>query len=354
MNVLHLDLGREWRGGQRQVVYLARALAREGYGVTVAAPLGSPILLKAADQDLEVAPLPGRREWRPGNVLAVSSLVRERGIDVVHTHDARSAALGAILKLVGPVRFKLVHSRRVSYPLSGWWGVEKYRLADKVVAVSAEIKDVLAACGLDEARLTVIHSGIDLSRYPPKAGHAGGPVIGLVGSLSPQKGVEVFLDALAFLAGRSEDLSWRAVVVGDGRLERELIDRANRLGLAGRVTFTGFRESREVLPGFDLLAVPSVSGEGSSGVIKEAWAVGLPLVVSNLPSNLELAADEDNALVVPVGDAQALARALERLLAEPELCRSLAESGRRRVLDFTDQAMAAAYMRLYRSLFPER
>lgn len=354
MNILHLDLGGEWRGGQRQVVYLARALAQDGFGVAVAAPRDAPILAEAAAAGVATIPLPGRREWWPGNVLAVGRLLRDRDFHVVHTHDARSAALGAFAKLVAPVRFKLVHTRRVSYPLSGWWGVEKYRLADRVVGVSAEIRDVLAVCGLPPEKLAVIHSGIDLSCYPPKAPHAGEPVIGLVGALSSQKGVAVFLDALAFLAGRGDGLAWRAVVVGDGRLERELKDRAARLGLAGRVTFPGFRDSREVLPGFDILAVPSVSGEGSSGVVKEAWAVGLPLVVSDLASNLELVRDGENALVVPVGDASALAAALERLLGDPELGCGLAAGGRDRVLEFTDRAMAAAYMRLYRGLFPER
>lgn len=357
MKAIQLDLGREWRGGQRQVLYLARHLLRAGeFSPVVAAPRGAPLLERARAEGVETVELPGRAEWRPGNFAAVNRLLREgRATHILHTHCARSAALGALLRLLSRVRFRLVHTRRVSYPLKGWWSTEKYRLADRVACVSAEIRDVLEQGGVAADRLCVIHSGIDPMRYPlcDRADAVVPMVIGFVGALTPQKGCAVLLEALGLLA--KEPLpAWKALVVGDGPLRAGLERQAASLGLAEqgaeRVRFLGYRESREVMPGMDVLAVPSVDGEGSSGVIKEAWVTGLPVVATGLPSNLELVQPDESGLCVPAGDAAALADALARLLADAPLRRRLRTGGAKRVQSFTDTAMAERYVALYREL----
>jgi len=357
MKAIQLDLGREWRGGQRQVLYLARHLLRAGpFLPVVAAPRGAPLIERARAEGIETVELPGRAEWRPGNFAAVNRLLREgREVHILHTHCARSAALGALLRLLSRVRFRLVHTRRVSYPLSGWWSTDKYRLADHVVGVSAEIRDVLEQGGVESGKLSVVHSGIDPTRYPVRErDEAAGPrIVGFVGALTRQKGCAVLLDALALLA-QNNALAWRALIVGDGPLRVELERRAAFLGLAEtgaeRVRFLGWRESREVMPGMDVLAVPSVDGEGSSGVIKEAWVTGLPVAASDLPSNLELVEPDVSGLTAPAGDAAALAGTLSRLLADPVLCRRLRAGGVERVRLFTDTAMAERYLTLYREL----
>ena len=354
MQAIQLDLGREWRGGQRQVLYLARHLLREGsFAPLVAAPKGAPLLDAARGEGIPVFELPGRREWSPGSFRAVNRLLRQgAGIHILHTHCARSAALAALLRLLSGVRFHLVHTRRVSYPLKGFWSVEKYRLADRVAAVSGEIAAVLERGGLPREKIRVIHSGIDPTRYPVRERGALPDmprVIGFVGALTPQKGLPVLLDALALLR-EGNPPAFKALIVGEGALRPDLERKARDLGLGDLTRFLGFRESREVMPSMDVLAVPSVDGEGSSGVVKEAWVTGLPVVCSSLPSNLELVEPGVSGLAVGVGDAHDLAEALRRLLTEPELARSLVEGGRRRVASFTDTAMARAYLDLYREM----
>ena len=209
--------------------------------------------------------------------------------------------------------------------------------------------------GVAADKLCVIHSGIDPTRYPlcDRADAVVPKVIGFVGALTSQKGCAVLLDALALLAKEALP-AWKALLVGDGPLRAGLERQAASLGLmdggAERVRFLGFRESREVMPGMDVLAVPSVDGEGSSGVIKEAWVTGLPVVVSDLPSNLELVQPDDSGLCVPVGDAATLADALSRLLSDAPLRRRLRTGGAKRVQSFTDTAMAERYVALYRDM----
>lgn len=355
MRILLLDLGRELRGGQIQVEYLARALVAErGFQPVVASPAAAPLLARAAALGAETIALPGAGGWDPRSLLALRRAHRARPFLLLHTHDARAAALGAACRWSWARAARLVHTRRVSYPLRAGLSRAKYRAADRVVAVSAEIARVLAAGGVEEGRVRVIHSGIDPSLYRPRTARNDGRfVFAMVGALTAQKGYEVLLEALFHLAeiGRRIELpDWAVTIVGDGPLRGALERQARRFGLAARLSWLGAVNSRDVLCSCDALLVPSVAGEGSSGAIKEGWATGLPLACSDLPSNLELVRHGESGLALPTGDARALASAMARLMGDPALRDALAAGGRLAVEEFTDRKMAAAYIALYREL----
>ncbi|MDY7001077.1 MAG: glycosyltransferase family 4 protein [Thermodesulfobacteriota bacterium] len=351
MNILLLDLGSAMRGGQRQVFYLARRLGADPeFNPVLAAPAGSPLVASARSEGIKTHPLPSRWDWDPRNLSSLFGMVKKERIHLVHTHDARSASLGAAVKCLC-AGVGLLHTRRVSYPLRNGWGRKKYRLADKIAAVSQEIADVLTDCGIDPAKIVVIHSGIDASRYEAGTRTQAREeiVFGLIGALSPQKGHAVFLSALALLRQEAGALSWKALIIGEGPLEAELQARTKELGLSDLVEFTGYRESREALLDLDVLAVPSVDGEGSNAVIKEGWAARIPVVASDLASNLELVEPEVSGLVFPNRDAAALKDALSRLARDVSLRQKIIQGGAERVGLFTEEITAEAYMRLYRT-----
>ena len=350
MRILQLDLGREWRGGQRQVLYLARHLAcAEGVATLVAAPAGSPLAARVAAEGIPGLGLPGRLEWDPRSILTLRSLILKERIDILHTHCARSAALGAVLKKLTGVT--LVHSRRVSYRLGTGFSRAKYIVADAVIAVSAEIAETIATCGVPRDRIHVIHSGIDPAVYAEAAAapRPEPPVLAVIGAMTPQKGHVVFLQALAKLAaeGRTD---WSALVVGDGPLRNELETAARSLGVDTRAEFTGYQDSVEILARTSILAVPSVDGEGSSATIKEAWAAGVPVVCSNLPSNLELVEPGASGLGFPTRNATALARHFATLMDDPALRQTLVQGGSQRLQSFTHEAMARKVTALYHRL----
>jgi glycosyltransferase involved in cell wall biosynthesis len=337
--VTHLDLGFEFRGGQRQVLYLAAEQGGEGRPVRVAAPAGSPILARASAQGLETLALPGRRDFDPRNLLTLGRALAAS--EILHTHDARAASLGALLRLVRPAT-PLVHTRRVSYPLGRGWSSLKYRLADLVACVSREVEDAVRLAGV--TRTVVIPSVILLERYAPRLrGNAGR--LGVIGALSPQKGHRQFFEALALMGHVPE--VW---VVGAGALEAELKSLCDGLGIAGHVVWKGEVESPQVLPLLDVLVVPSAHGEGSSGVVKEAWAAAVPVVCSDLPANLELVRDGENGLVFTNGDPDDLARRLEELRADAGLARRLVDAGRVEALSYAAPGMRKAYDRAYETI----
>lgn len=349
MKVLLLDLGKILRGGQRQVFYLARRLAQTpDFEPLVALPAKAPLRDMLEEAGIPYAPLPSGSDFNPLNFFSFLRIVASQRPDIVHTNDAKGATLAALgKKWLG--EFKLVHSRRVSYPLKPR-SRKKYLAGDALVAVSREIQGVLIQGGVPEEKTRTIHSGIDTTLYTTEKHDNVKITIGGVGALSTQKGFEVLIEALAILRQDATLPDWQCLIAGDGPQLHELKGKADALGVAPSILFLGYRDSREVLPEINILTVPSVDGEGSNAVIKEGWASATPVITSDLPSNLELVTDGYDGLVFRNRDAAELAGKIACLIRDRQLCETLVKNGTETVARFTDTAMADQYMDLYRSL----
>ena len=348
MHVLLLDLGIELRGGQRQVYYLARYLAEApDISVLTACPANGALAALLRREGLPLLPLPGRSPLNPALLWTLKRVLGN--LDVLHTHDANAATVGALCKTFHPA-LCLIHSRRVSYPLRTGARLWKYLKADACAGVSQEISDGMIRAGLPAHKVFTIHSGIDPNRYAPKRPRSNEPFLfQSIGACTPQKGYSVLLRAMQNLLALPLP-PWKVRIVGDGPLRMPLLEEAQQLGVAECLSMPGWKDSREVLPDCDALVVPSVDGEGSSGAIKEGWVTGVPVICSSLLSNTELVQDGHNGLTATVGDPQALADAMRRCLLDAQLRDQLVSAGSRSVLEFTDKRMASAYLELYRRL----
>ena len=354
MYVLHLDLGRTMRGGQWQVFYLARHQQKEGrYLPVVACPANSPLLSRLNEIGVKTIALPSCKQWNLLTVLRLSLAQRKMKFAIIHTHDARAASLGAMCQRLWRKKPLLVHTRRVSYPVKGL-SLKKYKCADVIAAVSKDTADTLQLCGLPAEQLCVIHSGIDLSRYTPKQPSASSLpvederfVFVVVGALTPQKGHSVLIKAMSFLKHQHDLPPWEVRVIGDGPLFNDILHEAQALGVDGQLSLLGRQDASKLLPFCDAMIVPSIDGEGSSGTIKEAWGVGLPLICSNLKANLELAEHNKNALVFMCGTERDLASNMDRLIRDKTLQEKLVAGGNEQVLNYTAEKMSEAYTRLY-------
>jgi hypothetical protein len=141
MRILHLDAGREMRGGQWQVLRLIEGLAASGVESTLLAREGAPLYVAARKQGWRVQPL--------GLTRAIANL---RAHTLIHAHDARSHSLGLFLR-----GRPLVVSRRVSFPVGSRW---KYGRARRYLAVSDFVKGILIQGGVAGERITVVYDGV--------------------------------------------------------------------------------------------------------------------------------------------------------------------------------------------------
>jgi glycosyltransferase involved in cell wall biosynthesis len=287
-------------------------------------------------------------------LLRLIRLARAFRPDVVHTHTAKAGFLGRQAALAVRPRPAIVHTFH-GHVLEGYFGAAKARLyleleralarvSDRLIGVSRATVDDLVRLGVaPREKFRVLPLGLDLEPLaaPPggalrhesreELGVAPGEVLAVfVGRVVPIKRLDVLLRALA--RARRSDPRLRLALVGDGEERPRLESLASELGVAGAVAFLGYR--RELRPLFAAadLAVLSSDNEGTPVSLIEAAAAGLPAVSTDVGGVGEVVGG-DTGLLVPRGDAEALAEALLRLAADPEGRRARGRAARLRAVD---------------------
>lgn len=311
----------------------------------------------------------------PGRVRRLAAVVgelRRRKVDVVQASHGMTnlyaVAAGRILRLPAVGALRTTPDRVVSE--LGWLGRPALRAPQRLVGNSRSNLQAASGFGVRADRLCFVPNAVDINRFVPswsetKSGGTGvvGSDVGaatgelvepefevvFVGRLGPEKRVATLLEAVNLL--RAGGTRIRVAVVGSGRLEDDLRTIAADLGIDDRVTFVGRDpEPERWLEKARVLALPS-EREGTPNVVLEAMACGLPVVATPVGSVPELVEDGQTGWLVPVGDAVALASALERVLDDPAAARAMGEAGRRRVeTGFDRGAVRAAMAELYREL----
>jgi L-malate glycosyltransferase len=347
--IVHVASGREWRGGQRQVWLLARELGRLGVDQVVVTGGSTELARRLLASGVRVRAAPWRVGLDPRVTWPIFQELRYRPT-VLHAHDAHALTLAGICSTLA--RVPLIVTRRVDFHLRrrGYWA-----RADRVIAISRAVADVLVTDGIEPDRITVVHSGIsieatrqtsqlgirDLLGLPP-----GARVAANVAALVPHKDQATLITAAKKLERRFPDLHW--VVAGSGHLRRTLEAQIEDLGLGERVHLIGHVEEPERLIADSDLFVMSSQEEGLGTTVLEAMALGIP-IASTTAGGLSEVLGNGAGLLVPPRDPAALAEAIGRILEDVELAQRLVGRAQEEVLRFTDRRMAEEVRSVYRS-----
>ena len=194
-----------------------------------------------------------------------------------------------------------------------------WRSAARVLPVTHVLAGILEAAGVARTRIAVVPNGIDLARFPPRPpSDAGGVVtLGFVGFVRAWHGLDGVIEGMA----RGPDHT-RLMVVGDGPVIPELTALAARLGIAGRVEFTGLVQPDQVpalVARFDIALQPSATPYASPLKIFDYMAAGCAIVAPDQPNIREVLRHEATALLFPPGAAGGLWDAVQRLIADVAL-----------------------------------
>jgi len=362
VRVAQFDTGRDWRGGQAQVLSLMRGLRARGHSSLLFAP-AAPLSERASAEGFEA------RRWRPlleWDLLAIAAaavVLRRRAIEIVHCHTARAHASGALAARI--VGLPVVVSRRVPLPVrANPLSALKYRVGvERYLCVSRSVMETMRCSGIPEERLALVPSGIDpdeLGGHDVRTGARGGatdlralvgappdaPVVGTVGSLTAEKDHAILLDAAVRVMGRIRGVHF--VWMGEGEMRDALEKRCAVLGLGGRVHLLGFRpDARQLMRQLTLLAQPS-RFEGLGNAILEAQAAGIAVVATAVGGVPELIEDGAGGRLVPPGDAEALAAALIEALEDPAMRARWGERGAASVRGFSAERMVELTLEQYR------
>lgn len=277
-----------------------------------------------------------------GDLLRALDLLTGIPRGSVHLHATHANYVAAAADLAGavaglPFSFS-AHGRDVFADRAGL-GARVARAALVVAcsrAAAAGLRE--AAEGMPRAPIATILHGVDLGLFRPETRPPPAvPRILCMARFVPKKGHRVLLEALGILA--RDGVAFEAVLRGHGPLEREIQAHRAALGLDDRVRIEGVASDApapEWFAGGTVYAQPSVPApdgdvDGIPNALAEAMASGLPPVASEAGGLLELVRDGASGLLVPAGDADALAGALRRLLADPALRQRLSRGARREV-----------------------
>lgn len=283
------------------------------------------------------------------STLSIGRLVRRERIDLVHANTVTVLPAALAARLTGRRLVWHIHEIVPERPGRALLQAMVLGLAHRAVTVSEAARASLDPSG--QAGVDVVPNGVDAvpgpaAPFPPV------PTILFVGRLSRRKGPHLLLEAFARIRPRHP--SARLVFAGDefgggGEIGRELAARTRELGLDAAVELRPFREGVEPL--YDeasLVASPSLLPESFGLVILEAMAAGRPVVASDLGGPREVVVHEETGLLVPAGDARALAEAIDRILSDPLLALRFGGAAARRARTlFPTEATARRFEAIY-------
>lgn len=361
MKILHVEGGRHLYGGAQQLLYLVQGLHARGIENVLACPTGCELSRRAAPF-AAVHQMTMRGDLDVLMVRRIGRLIWSVRPDLVHLHSRIGGdVMGGIAARLAGV--PVVHSRRVDNPESRLLVALKYRLFDRVIAISEEIGRVKLAEGVPAAKLRCVHSAVDPAPYrgPCDAGWfrtefglpPAGPVLGVVAQLIGRKGHRYLLQALPQLIQRFPAL--RAVFFGQGPREPELRESVEQAGLTEHVRFAGFRNDlARILPCLNLLVHPALA-EGLGVSLLQAASAAVPIVAFRAGGVPEVVRDGVNGLLVASEDVGGLAAAIESLLADPTRARVMGLAGRALVeREFSVDQMVEGNLEVYREALEER
>lgn len=378
MTVLHLISSGGMYGAEAVILNLSRVLLAGGEHRSILAVFvngtHAPAQVQAAAHaaGIEVHDLPCRGQIDLAIPARIRALVESTGADVLHAHGYKADVYAALAmrgaSLRGKARPTLISTCHTWYDndlaVRLYGALDRWVLRgfDGVVAVSEEVRSRLLRAGVLAHRIRLIRNGVDLRPFAVARARRSltdaqrtenDPLrVGLVGRLAPEKGIDIFLRAVAQCLERRPAPSPPVtfVVVGEGPDQEKLQALQKELGLTQYVTFAGHcRDMPAFYASLDLL-VSSSRQEGLPIALLEGMGSGLPLLATSVGEVPQLARADRTVLLVAPNDPAALAEGLASLLGDSALRRSMGAAAQQLIgEEFSAEAMAAEYLDFYRS-----
>jgi glycosyltransferase involved in cell wall biosynthesis len=359
VKILQLMSCRGWSSDAYWAARVTRELERRGHLVTLGCRAGTEarVIDRARREGVArvttLALAGGARPVSDGSDLRrLCAMLSD--VDVVHVHRGKEHWLAAVANRLISTPRPLVRTRHIAqavrpHAANRWL----YRRGTAfVVTVTEAIRRQYVAAGLVEPdRVTALPGGADTERYHPVprdpetyarlGGQPDRPLVGMIGGLRVMKGHATVVEAAARLVARG--VRPHFVFVGRGPMEPAVRAAIERAGLASQFTFAGFVDDlTATLAALDVVLYTPLESDGMSRVIFEYLAAGRPLIAARVGVVPEVLTDREHAALVPAGDGEALAEAIERLLRHPNEAARLADAGRRLVEERYSGARVAA------------
>jgi glycosyltransferase involved in cell wall biosynthesis len=362
LNIVHINSADHWAGGEVHVFLLCKALIEKGHHVTLVCRPGSAIDQKFRSENMPVYNLSLKGSADAISVLGLVKFCRSQQVGILHAHLGRDYWI-AIMTQLFCHHLKTVFTRhlvlKVKRDCFHRWLFKK---VNRVIAVSKAVEEMLIAGGVGHEKIATVYNGIDYQLYASAKKKVlrtifsieeGTPIIGMVGTVSPHKGLDIFLQSMPIILDQNPKA--RFVVVGDdlrgGSYIQALKEMAGKLGVEKSIHFLGPCDNvPEIMADFDILILAS-RNESFGLVIVEAMAAGKPVVAAEVGGVKEIVVADETGLLFPAGDSQALAQKVAILLNDQARAESMGRRGAERAKHlFNSEAMATHTIQVYNEL----
>ncbi len=342
LRVLHIDSGRDWRGGQRQVFLLASGQRSRGLEALVVGQRDAPLVKRLRGAGLAASALRMRGEWDIAAATRLRRLIRAWRPDLVHAHDARAHTI-ALAALIG-VRLPLVVTRRVAFTPHG--RLKYGSRVSRFIAISQAVRNAMIAGGVSASEIDVVYSGVPTPHVAePRDWRAelGWPrdavLCGVVGAMTAEKGVSTLVHIAAHLPDEARARCRLLLLGGHG---------GGTVTMGGATAFrAGFVDQiHAAMAGLDLLWHPA-RAEGLGTAVIDSMALGIPPLAFAVGGLVELIEQEKSGLLVPAGDVEAFSREAARLILDRSLRERLGSGGPGRASLFSVERMLEGTTQVY-------
>ncbi len=361
MKVLHLISSGGFYGAERVIVTLSESMTRMGHESTVAVFHNShrpntEVAVNARSRNLpvELIHCNARFDWTAVHTLR--TVMEQTAPQILHTHGYKADLYGYLAGRASKAALiSTCHGwldedlKAYSYGILDRFVLHHFKMA---IAVSDAVAERLRGAGVPKEKIRTIDNGIDVEAFSgarpilPIDQRGNQRLIGLVGRLAPEKGIQYFLEAAAVVTRSHPDVEF--AVIGDGPERNYLEQTARRLGIQDKVRFTGKLENMAETYGSLDIVVSSSLKEGLPMTILEALAAKKPVIATAVGAVPKVITHEQTGLLVPPANVGELAHGIIRLLNNRELGEMLATRGRQIVCArFSAEAMTTQYLKLY-------
>lgn len=305
-------------------------------------------------------------------IWQLAKFIRRNKVDLVHTNSLKADLIGGIAgrlarcPVIWHVRDRIdgdylpASVARVFRLLCRW--IPYFVIANSAATLRSVYPDAPPRSSLPPSvdrrgQSIVVHDGTPWPFPGVSSSPRDGLVrIGLIGRISPWKGQNIFVQAAALVHQSFPSARFFIVggaMFGEAEYEREVRSLTESLGISSVVTFTGFRSDvQNAIADMDLIVHASITGEPFGQVIIEGMAAGKPVVATNGGGVPEIVEDGKTGILVPMGDVQAMASGISRLVSDPALAAEMGARGHERVRNhFTIELKARRVEAVYMAMF---
>jgi glycosyltransferase involved in cell wall biosynthesis len=301
-------------------------------------------------------------KFDPAAIRKLVKLIREKKIDVLHTHGYKSDILGLIAARVAGIKVLATphgfeNSKDLKLRFFIYMGCMSLKCCDSIAPLSEELLSDMQKIGVNSSKIRLIMNGVDLDEIESinqnKSSHSimkrKFKNIGYVGQMAYRKNVADLIRTFDSLYKTYKNI--RLLLIGDGPMKDELEKMAGKMASSSQIKFLGYRTDRlEIVKGLDLFSMTS-SLEGIPRCMMEAMALGTPVAAYNIPGVDKLILNEQTGLMADLGDVEGLKKCWQRLLFNDGFAERIAKNGRDYILEkYSAGRMADEYLELYEEI----